>query len=276
MMPDKRVSEQLTDIQSALLALKPTGSAGFEGLVRLILTALTGVNYRLAASGLQGGMDGEATFREDAISFEAKRYSGKIQRNEVLTKIVDLARTNSAPDRLWVLGSTTEVSTQLASAVQDVGDQHAISVLILDWSSEPLPLLAVAAVATGVTAINFIMENGNPKQDRMKLAAAFSEIPKHPTFNNLLYKIKSKFNVSSMATARSIEANVKWREASFQNENISRERLGQALTVCAQPLSCIAHDLKGACESGVANRSSYRFIWRRGRRKIMARCADLS
>lgn len=229
------MSERLRDIKSALLALKAAGAAGFEGLVRLTLTTLTGIPFRLAASGLQGGMDGDAALRSDAVSFEAKRYSGDIPRNEVLTKIVDLARNKDAPDRLWVLGATTEISAQLASAVREAGDQNAISTLILDWTADSLPLLAVATVAAGDPAIDFLATHCDPKPDRKKLAQAFEDISKHSDFDSLLQKLRSNLNVSTLAIARSIEVNVAWRTVSFGSEHVARERLGQALAVIAQP-----------------------------------------
>ena len=40
-------------IQKSILSLKPAGADGFEGLLRLALTELTGISFRLAASGLQ-------------------------------------------------------------------------------------------------------------------------------------------------------------------------------------------------------------------------------
>lgn len=229
------MSERLTDLKSALLALKAAGAAGFEGFIRVALTTLTGIPFRLAASGLQGGMDGDAALRSDAVSFEAKRYSGDINRNDVLTKIVDLARNKDAPDRLWVLGATTEISAQLASAVREAGDQNAISTLILDWTADPLPLLAVAAVAAGDPAIDFLTAHCDPKPDRKKLVKTIEDISKHPDFDSLLQKLRSNLNVSTLATARSMEVNKAWRAVSFGSENIARERLGQALAVNAQP-----------------------------------------
>ncbi|WP_147375890.1 hypothetical protein [Noviherbaspirillum cavernae] len=229
------MSERLTDLKNVLLTLKAAGAAGFEGFVRIALTALTDIPFRLAASGLQGGMDGDATLRSDAVSFEAKRYSGDIPRNEVLTKIVDLARNKDAPDRLWVLGATTEVSAQLASAMREAGDQYAISTLILDWSTDPLPLLALAIVAAGDPAINFLTAHCDPKPDRTKLAQAFEDISKHPDFDSLLQKLRSSLNISTLAMARSIEVNAAWRAVSFGSENAARERLGQTLAVTAQP-----------------------------------------
>lgn len=225
--------EQLEKLKCILLALKATGAIGFEGFMRVCLTELTGIPFRLATSGLQGGMDGAAALRSDAVSFEAKRYSGGVQRSDVLTKIVDLARNNDAPDRLWVLGATTEIGTQLATAVQETGDQHGISTLILDWVADPFPLLAITAVASGSSAIDFLSTNCDPKPNREKLVQLFGSLSKHPSFDNLLQNLRSSLNVSSLAMARSIKLNGEWLAATFGTEHTARVRLGQALAINA-------------------------------------------
>ncbi|MDR8016535.1 hypothetical protein [Ectopseudomonas guguanensis] len=229
------MSDSLTNIKSTLLALKAAGADGFEGFLRVVLTRLTGIPFRLAVSGLQGGMDGDSALRGDAVSFEAKRYSGTIPRNEVLTKIVDLARKSGAADRLWILGATVEVGAQLVTAVEEVGDQNAISTLILDWTAEPIPLLAVATAAAGESAIDFLVMHCVPQPDRHGLAKSIKEISEHPEFGCLLQKLRSDLNVSTLATARSTEANKEWRRSSFSSGHTARERLGQALAVTAQP-----------------------------------------
>lgn len=229
------MSDSLTDLKNTLLALKAAGADGFEGFLRVVLTRLTGIPFRLAVSGLQGGMDGDSALRGDAVSFEAKRYSGAIHRNEVLTKIVDLARKSGAPDRLWILGATVEIGAQLATAVEEVGDQNAISTLILDWTAEPLPLLAVATAAAGDSAIDFLVTHCVPQPDRHELVKSTKEISEHPEFGCLLQKLRSDLNVSTLATARSTEANKEWRRSSFSSGHTARERLGQALAVTAQP-----------------------------------------
>lgn len=91
-------------IKKSILSLKPAGEDGFEGLLRLVLTSLTGITFRLAASGTQRGLDGDSALHDDAVCFEAKLYSGKPNRESVLVKIADLARNNSS-DRLWILGT---------------------------------------------------------------------------------------------------------------------------------------------------------------------------
>lgn len=228
--------QQLELIRSGLLSLKATGADGFEGLLRIVLTKLTDIPFRLSASGLQGGMDGDAAMSSDPVCFEAKRYSGDIHRNDVLVKIADLARNNNAADRLWILGATTEINTQLANAIEEDGDSNAISTLILDWTAAPLPILVVAVVAAGDKAIDFIVDNYDKKMDQDEvsasdLQAAFLSISSHPDFENLLQRIKSNLNISKLALRRAVDLNIEWRQKTFSCTRSARERLGQGIAV---------------------------------------------
>ncbi|TVL01472.1 hypothetical protein AYI82_21895 [Shewanella algae] len=228
--------ENLETIKTGVLSLKASGADGFEGLLRIVLSALTDIQFRLAASGLQGGLDGDSAIPEDAICFEAKRYSSDISRSDVLVKIADLARKQKDADRLWVLGATTEVSAQLAAAVKEDGERNAISTLILDWIDTPLPLLAIAVVAAGDPAINFIVKNyfdktGQRRLTDSELKASFQTISRHPEFNNLLKKLKSSLNGSKLALMKAMELNREWRTKTFCDSRIAQRRLGQGLAV---------------------------------------------
>lgn len=232
----KQVDKGLEIIKKALLSIKATGADGFEGLFRLSLTKLTGVPFRLASSGFQGGMDGDSAIPNNNISFEAKLYSNRISREAVLTKIVDLANYENAADRLWVLGATIEVSAQLAKDVEKTGDKNNISTLILDWIPTPLPSLAVIIVSTGYEVIDFLITHSDKKTSRSKisrseLTSAFKSISIHPKFEDLLQSIKLNLNVSKLAFTRAIISNIQWRKETFSSTNRTRERLGQALAV---------------------------------------------
>lgn len=105
------VEEQLEVLKTGILSLKAAGPDGFEGLLRIALTNLTSIPFRLAASGLQGGMDGDAAIPGDPVCFEAKRYSCDIHRNDVLVKIADLSRE---PDRVYRRGWSWSLSGDLS------------------------------------------------------------------------------------------------------------------------------------------------------------------
>ena len=144
----------LAALKAFLLQLSPTGSDGFEGLMAGVLTDITGIPFRLAASGSQFGMDGSALSEEDGVSFECKRYVDKVPRNEILSKIADL-RFNSASVDAWFLCATSEVSAQIAGDVRRHGRESGIGTLVLDWAGV-LPRLAVAiAMAKHATRQTF-------------------------------------------------------------------------------------------------------------------------
>lgn len=230
------IDDHLQTVKTGLLSLKAAGPAGFEGLLRIVLTNLTGVPFRLAASGLQGGMDGNAAIKSDSVCFEAKLYSGKIDRKDVLVKIADLGRRVKAADRLWVLGATIEISTQITNDLEEDGDLHAISTLILDWTEAPLPLLAIAVVAADSAAIDFIVSNyheeaGQKKLSEADLQTAFSSISGHSEFEGLLQRLKSNLNLSKLSFKRAVDLNTEWREQTFSSTRHARERLGQGLAV---------------------------------------------
>ena len=134
----------LNALRELLLALPATGADGFEGLIRAALYEITGVPLRLAKSGSQRGVDGESTYSEDYVCFEAKRYSGQVPYKEVAPKIIELAARKDTPDLMWVLGATVPLSSQLAEDLVRLGDQLGVYVVILDWADDDLPPLATA------------------------------------------------------------------------------------------------------------------------------------
>lgn len=79
--------EHIEQLKSALLSLPPTGEKGFEGLLREALREISGVPFRLARSGSQFGVDGKSTYEGDAISFEGKRYDGRVPREQFSPKL---------------------------------------------------------------------------------------------------------------------------------------------------------------------------------------------
>lgn len=248
-MPDN-LEHSLELIRCALLALKPSGKDGFEGALSLALMRLTGIPFRLAASGFQGGMDGDGALPTDAVCFEAKRYSESPKRETVLTKIADLARSRPDADRLWVLGVTAEANAQLSSEVAQDGDRNAISTFVLDWLSAPLPPLAVAIVAADEEAIDFLVSNFDPSFGqtivfREDLADAFGFVSQHPDFLASCERLKNNLNVSKLAFAKAVERNARWRTQVFGSTKRARITLGQAIAVAEDPnLPRLRQDLR--------------------------------
>jgi len=111
--------KHVENLKSALLSLLAAGDTGFEGLIGITLHEISGVPFRLAASGSQFGVDGKPVYEEDIICFEGKRYNGKVPRTEVLSKIAELFIKDNKMD-IWVLGATSQISTQLADDAREL------------------------------------------------------------------------------------------------------------------------------------------------------------
>jgi hypothetical protein len=110
---DNSIEKELSDIRAALTALVHSGHDGLEGLLASIFSSITNRTFRLAGSGSQHGKDGSGTVSSGTIAFEAKLYTGKINKNEVLSKLTEILASHPMPD-LWVLGATIEMKTQIA------------------------------------------------------------------------------------------------------------------------------------------------------------------
>lgn len=138
---------QLARLKQILLALRPSGEDGFEGVVAEALSRISDVPFRLAKGGTQSGKDGAAAYAEDAICFECKRYDSEPPASEVVIKIEDLCRHKDEADLLWALACTASISTQLAERLRDKAAKDRVEILILDWTGDPPPLAIVLAKA---------------------------------------------------------------------------------------------------------------------------------
>lgn len=224
--PETRV--HLQHINAALVALKATGEDGFEGLVGVALRELTGMPFRLAKSGSQRGIDGK--FDQNQICFETKRYSDKIQRSELLTKIADLARGNEEPDMVWVLGATVPVSTQDADDLRVDGRRSGITVLILDWSEIQLPKLAVLMAAGGARVGEFLERNLSTSDQLNAVLEGLRAIRSASDFEAEARNIKAELETPSMTAVIAKNANEVWLTKTFSSSSEARIRLGQPLS----------------------------------------------
>jgi hypothetical protein len=137
----------------ALRQLDPTGPRGFEGLLRDLLSAVTGQHFRLLKSGHQGGIDvaSEQLGNGLAIGLEGKRYGDEtaLPLDELKSKLIDAAQSYAGLD-LWILATTREISATDEKALTELGDRHGVAVEVLDWPSTPvaLPRLGLLCAAS--------------------------------------------------------------------------------------------------------------------------------
>lgn len=224
----KETRRHLQNINAALMELKATGEDGFEGMVGVALRELVGMPFRLAKSGFQRGIDG--AFDQVQVCYEAKLYSGKISRSELLPKIADLARANPEPDMVWVLGATAPVSTQDAYDLRFDGRRAGISVLICDWSKIQLPKLAVLMASGGVRIEEFLNQH-LPNSDHLASALlGFRALRSANDFQAEAQSIKSELEAPSNTAVMARFANEAWLTKTFSSRKEARIRLGQPLS----------------------------------------------
>ena len=226
---NRSLSLHIAHLKLALLSLPATGETGFEGLIGETLREICGVPFRLASSGSQFGVDGKATYSEDAISFEGKRYDGKVNPNEVLSKIAKLSISDTETN-IWVLGSTSQIGSQLADDARKLGIECGIDVLILDWSETDLPPFAVALAMGEMRVKDFLKSNIKDKRNIQKSIAALKAIGNSQDFSTHADRIRVKCNEPAVGLAIAKTANTKWLSDAFSNRNRAITKLGQPLS----------------------------------------------
>ena len=144
-------TQTIDDLRAAVRKLKPTGPDGFEGLVAAVLTDLTKRTFALASSGSQHGKDGQSALDDGAIAFEGKLYEDSVAKDQILSKITEIAADEEGQTELWILASTGPVSTQHINTAKKAGRKLAVAVRVLAWPetglSEFAALLARVAFA---------------------------------------------------------------------------------------------------------------------------------
>ena len=232
---EEAVCAQLTasieDLRVAILALKPTGPSGFEGLLAKVLTKICGQVFRLAKSGFQNGKDGETlATASNHISFEAKLYKSKtLDAKDIHSKITSLIASPVPPD-VWILGTTIGVSTQLLETIQPAAEKNGIGLLVLDWpnvSTVP-PLAAVCALAQEETCA-FLRDHVDDTDCVKKAKAACTAIQESEAFRVTAHPLIQELQGPSLAEANARKTNAKWHEDSLADQVLARVRFGQVL-----------------------------------------------
>lgn len=206
-----------------LRSLDPAGPDGFEGLMRDALTEITGQVFRLAKPGPQGGSDvrtvGHNVMR---IGLEGKRYGADttLRLDELQAKVVDAAKQESPVD-VWILAATREISATDIEGLEQIGRDHGITVLTLDWParSEVLPDLAVICAEAPHALASHLGKDAD-------LLAAIAAIEAHPDFSKFSGRIKQRLLAPDVGYAAAVEAMQSWLATALSNQANSASRLG--------------------------------------------------
>jgi hypothetical protein len=164
--------DYLDVLREGMTVLNAAGPNGFEGLVAEVLTHACGRPFRLAASGSQGGRDGD----DGTVYFEAKRYVSDLKRPAVSDKLLEISVRGVEHVDLFVLAVTCPVSAQHAEFYTKACDDVGIELLLLDWdeSSSGTPALAVLLSLATEVARRFFSENLPGRAE--DIAGALSEL----------------------------------------------------------------------------------------------------
>ena len=226
------ISHHLGNLKDALTKLPPTGPQGFEGLVGTAFSEIAGIPFRLTRSGSQFGADGSSAHARGGICFECKRYTGQVRRSEIMPKLGDLSVRDADID-LWMLCATSPLGSQIADDVATFGKRASISTLILDWSDNGLPPLAVAlAMASGKTR-DFLRERNGPEESAGRSEAALRAVENDPAFEFQAARIRETLRDPTLGMDAARRANAGWLTETFSDRQLARQRLGQPLSPSA-------------------------------------------
>ncbi len=217
------------EIISALRELRATGQDGFEGLVRDLLTKLTGREIRLAKAGSQAGRDmstGRAA--EVVIAVECKRFNddSRLDDRALLGELAQVSR--SLDPEVWVLAASREVSEQTIEQLLPEADEKGLEFLVLDCSERGGPLLALCAAYPEIAAAAL---SSRSREVVLTCLATVGASPDHLQLLQRVSRALSPADVGFAATADSLRNQFLAAQA---NRELSRVFFGQ-LTLARDP-----------------------------------------
>lgn len=219
-------------LQDALLALDPSGPEGFEGLLGVVLGELTGQSFRLAKSGTQRGRDGDSAFDGGATYFEGKRYKENLSKNDISTKLFDVANDDTGMVDLWILGATCEVASQTVEDGRKFSAKSGFGFTVLDWSNNDLGALLVATVAAGSKSKAVIEQGltGKPGAGFITPAIeAIDHFEKHRDYPSRLSELRKSL-ATDVGLGHAKTLNQEWLGRLFTDKVQARAELGQPLS----------------------------------------------
>jgi hypothetical protein len=222
------LQEQLLKLKGFISELKPAGSDGFEGLIKIALETVTNLPFRLAKSGTQFGIDGASSFSDYPVSFECKRYTKtSLKSDDILAKIKKVAISGNPID-LWILAATCTVSTQDANDTEKAAISDGFHSLILDWDEEFLPSLAVLLAMAKASSIKFINAHLDVKEDELK--DIFEEIVNSNYFDSVKNTIKNSLDITTLSFTSALNKNYNWLKKRFSDPEQCKASFQQYIT----------------------------------------------
>ena len=213
-----------------LLALPAAGASGFEGLVATALANLTGMTFRLAKSGSQFGRDATTPNGRFAIAMEAKRYSDNVSLENLAGKATVASLALAGACDLWIVGATSEVGDDTQRMLARLLEEKGITLLTLDWTSAPLPALAVL-LASEPESVNIWFGENARDVDLDVLSAQLKVVQSHPAFSDARTSLLHLVNASEVGLDALRGRSRDWLLAKFATPIDSRISFGQLICV---------------------------------------------
>jgi hypothetical protein len=151
------------------MALRATGEKGFEGLVRSVVAKKTGLQIRLAKSGLQWGRDASSPAGEFSVAIEAKLYTSDLRIQELMGKLSSAAAFIGGDTDLWLLCTTVELGDDTVRKLSEVVPAQGMSIVFLDWSLRPLSPLAVLLAGEATTTLEWFLHLRYPLKSALAI-----------------------------------------------------------------------------------------------------------
>jgi hypothetical protein len=216
-------------LHKVLRELNASGDDGFEGLLAVALSAITGCPFRLAGGGLQFGGDGGAEVEGAEVVFEAKRYQGATDNNSIRQKLGQLVSCKLPPD-LWMLGSTGTVSKQIHDDIDEALSERGVAHLIIEWSTVGLPRLAVLCASAKTEVLEFLKANAPLSESVLaSVDAELVEIEALPEFGDVGGWIIQQLRLASTGGAIALKNNAAFFNRVVEDKREAKAELGQAL-----------------------------------------------
>jgi hypothetical protein len=241
----------IAQLRTALIAIKPAGSDGFEGLIADALASISGLVFRLAKSGSQFGRDAMTAPNPFAVAMEAKRYSDNLTLDDLLGKAGIATHVLEGRIDLWVLAATSAVGDDIQSKLHDMLAKSGISLLTLDWTPHPLPPLAVLLSMARDKAETWFATHG-PAVVTTDLRAIFDEIIAAPDFPAQRFQLLQLMRASNIGLDALRSHSTTWLRERFAHRAKSQLAFGQYITVADPVATVVERDAEMMALDGAA------------------------
>lgn len=220
--------QTIENLRETVRKLDATGPNGFEGLMAAVLTELTGRTFALASSGSQRGKDGQSILDDGAISFEGKLYEDAVAKDQILSKIAEIAVDEEGQTELWILASTGPISVQHINTAQKAGRKLGIAVKVLAWPATGLSELATLLTMAPTASASFLASH--TPTPHVDVVAQLQAVALHPQFSIRSAELNADLQQPSLAPAYALQDNIAWLSGAFASKKRARVVFGQPLS----------------------------------------------